>query len=493
MGDGMPIDHVVALVLENRSFDHMLGFLDHPDPRFEGLSRDGTWENPGWEGGPRVVASPQAKKVLPLGPDHSHDAVMEQLAISGTGATRTATNQGFVTSYERKARGLAPPEFGGLLGPLLAGLIGRRRTPASLAPGRGPLAMLCQPRDNVPVLSRLALDFAVCDHWFCSVPGETWPNRNYLHAATSDGETNIELRPYTDRTIFDVLEDSGHRWRIYHDDTPQVWAFPKLWDTPERHGNWFAFGKFAEHVAAGNLAAYSFIEPNHRPPVHFVGGGEPPSSLGTSQHPENNLVPNDAYDSCLDTQDTDFAKGEALIATVYETLRANPTVFVRTLLLITYDEHGGLYDHLPPPTGVPSPGDPQGKLARLLRLLFHRKSKAFAFDVLGPRVPAVLVSPLIPAGTLDQRVHDHASVPATLREVFAPNTAPLTSRDAWSPPFPPLPSLPEPRPALPALPAWVRATGLPAVVPAPGPVPGAPPVTGETETADAVPEATAQP
>jgi len=126
-------------------------------------------------------------------------------------------------------------------------------------------------------------------------------------------------------------------------------------------------------------------------------------------------------------------------------------------------------------------------------LLFHRKSKAFAFDVLGPRVPAVVVSPLIPPGTLDQRVHDHASVPATVRAVFAPDAAPLTARDAWSPPFSELASLAEPRTDLPDLSAWVRTAGLTSVVPATGPVAGESPVAAETEVADAVPEATAQP
>jgi len=232
----VPIDHVIVLCLENRSFDHLLGYLAHPDPAFEGL-RGGAHENPGWDGGPPVPATHTAKRVLPFGPDHSHDAVMEQLAVKGVGPLKRATNTGFVTSYERKARGLAPPAFGGLLAPLLARRFGGPPKPGTTAAGRGPLVMRCQPPEHVPALSRLALEFAVCDHWFCSVPGETWPNRNFLHAATSDGETNIELRAYTDRTIFELLEDNGHGWRVYHDDTPQLWAFPKLWDTPGRHAN----------------------------------------------------------------------------------------------------------------------------------------------------------------------------------------------------------------------------------------------------------------
>ncbi|HEY5183242.1 MAG TPA: alkaline phosphatase family protein, partial [Dermatophilaceae bacterium] len=238
------IDHVVVLMLENRSFDHMLGFLPHPAPEFDGLLRGGPYTNPGWNGAPPVTAMPQAKRVLPTGPDHSHDAVLEQLSVPAV-RSQPPTNQGFVTSYERKCRGLAPPQFGGLLGPVVDRVVNGRTNGIAPAPGRGPLVMLCQPPEQVPVLSRLALEFAVCTRWFCSVPGETWPNRNYAHAATSDGETEIELRPYTDRTIFELLEESGRSWHVYHDDTPQLWAFPALWDTAERHANWYPSADFA--------------------------------------------------------------------------------------------------------------------------------------------------------------------------------------------------------------------------------------------------------
>jgi phospholipase C len=467
----VPIDHVVVLCLENRSFDHVLGFLEHPDARFEGLRKGGPYANPGWDGGPDVPATPTAKRVLPFGPDHSHDAVMEQLAVSGIGPLRRATNSGFVTSYERKARGLAPPAFGGLLAPALKRFVHSPQSDGTTGAGRGRLVMECQPPERVPVLARLALEFAVCDHWFCSVPGETWPNRNFLHAATSDGETNIELRPYTDCTIFERLEENGADWRIYHDDTPQVWAFPKLWDTPERHARWHPVSHFAREVAAGELPAYAFLEPNHRPPFHTLDDlplpGSPPE-LSSSQHPENNLVSDAAYDEFDDdASDTDFARGERLVAEVYEALRDNPEVFARTLLLITYDEHGGLYDHVPPPTDVPPPGDGKNWWTRLLHAIWHRDAVPFDFTMLGPRVPAVVVSPLVPRGTLDQRVHDHASVPATLRALFAPQAESLTHRDAWSTPFHDLASLNEPRTDLPDLsahatpPPWAGAPTTP--------------------------------
>jgi phospholipase C len=452
------IDHVVVLVLENRSFDHLLGFLNHPDPTFKGLSRGGPYSNPGWLGWGKVTAATGAKRGVPVGPDHSHDAVMDQLAVVGGGTTRKATNTGFVRSYERKGRGLDPPEFGGLLGGLLD-VWAKAQGLKGAVKGRGPLAMLSQDPDHVPVLKALALSFRVCDQWFSSVPGETWPNRNFVHAATSHGETDIQIQPYYDKSIFQVLEDNEANWHIYHDDTPQVWAFPDLWDTPERHARWFEFKHFADHVKANSLPEYSFIEPNHRPPIHTIDHDPPLGSpdVSDSQHPENNMVKNQIYDSLVDTANCDFGRAESLIANVYEALRASPEVFERTLLVVTYDEHGGLYDHLPPePTCYPRPigasssdGEPSdpalGALARAIRFFYRRKAEPFDFKMLGVRVPAVVISPYVSAGKADHGIHDHASVPATLHALFAPEADFLTDRDRAAVPLHGLADLAEPR------------------------------------------------
>lgn len=436
----MAVEHVVVLCLENRSFDHMLGYLPHPDPRFAGL-RGGPWTNPD-ASGKAVPASADAKSVLPFGPDHSHDAVMQQLALQGPAWNRRPTHQGFVASYDLRASGRSPPRYGGPLGILRRWLssLTSRRLPGT-PPGNddvgeascGPLVMRCQDPARVPVLATLATEFAVFDHWYCSVPGETWPNRNYLHAATSDGETNIQIRPYLNPTIFELLEEHGRDWRIYHEGLAQAWAFPKLWDTPERHARWFPMGSFADHVAAGDLPAYTFIEPDHKPPgrpldqLQSLGA---PLGVGNSQHPENNLVGQSAYTGFTPDRETDFARGERLIASVYEALRANPELFATTVLVITYDEHGGLYDHLPAPERVPAPGDNKHLTARILDALYRQNATSFDFTRLGVRVPTVVVSPLINRTTLEQDVFEHASVPATLRALFAPNAPPLTARDA---------------------------------------------------------------
>ncbi len=483
----MPIDHVVLLCMENRSFDHMLGYLDHPDPEFAGL-RHGGFSNTGADGA-AVPASPHAKTVLPSGPDHAHDSVMLQIALTGLGRWRKATNLGFVSSYERMASGLARPSYAGPLGWVRNHLPHRKRVPG--ATGRGPLVMLCHDPAQVPVLSTLALEFAVCDHWFCSVPGETWPNRNYLHAATSDGETNIAPRFYSDDTIFDRIGDAGRTWRIYHDGMPQVWAFNKLWDTAERHANWFPMQRFYDHVRAGDLPTYTFIEPNHKPPVYRLNqveamDGEPGRS--NSQHPDNNLVDDDVYDAFVPRTETDFERGERLIAAIYEALRANPALFERTALVITYDEHGGFYDHLGATERVVPPGDKVSLLGRVTNRLMRQRSQRFGFDRLGVRVPTVIVSPLIAKGTLESRVLEHSSVPATLRAMFAPRTPALTRRDARANTFHHLFEGRTARSDLPDLSAYVAPAGArrPQATPGGSPEPNVPSYFGaflaQTET-----------
>jgi phospholipase C len=181
------------------------------------------------------------------------------------------------------------------------------------------------------------------------------------------------------------------------------------------------------------------------------------ADVSDNQHPGNNLVSNTSYDAAPAVQPGDFGRAEGLIAAVYESLRGNPDLFNRTLLLVTYDEHGGLYDHVPPVAGVPNPGGDPTFLRRLFRALYYRKASAFDFSVLGPRVPAIVISPYLEAGTVNAEPRDHASVASTLRALFAPNAHPLTRRDAWAPPFHHLLTRTGPRPDLPDLSGHVQA------------------------------------
>lgn len=473
-GGAPTIDHVVVLALENRSFDHLLGYLDHPDSRYEGLrkaTKSGNRIGKRW-----IAATDDGRHVLTASPDHSHVGVMDQLRFRGVGKHRAPTNGGFAQSFEIKAsKGHMPPVYAGLLAPIAKRLARRKVLKKLAGSGQGPLIMRCLSPDKAPVLSQLALQFGVCDHWFCSVPGETWPNRNFMHAGTSDGTVNIDLRAFSDRTIFELLADECREdhfipWCVYFDDVPQVAAFTRLWLSEKgnriNQDQWRNIDLFAEDVRRNRLARYSFIEPNHNAGAHLPGRFLTDRKLASnSQHPNNNLVNADAQgeferetysDPCYENcEGCDFWRGERLIARVYESLRAHPELFAKTLLLITYDEHGGYFDHLPPPTDVPPPGERPMERRRLSlreRILREEPSAPFAFNVLGPRVPAVVISPLIPAGSLDQDERDHSSIPATLRAIFAPTAGALSKRDAWAPPFhTKLATLTQPRTDLPDL------------------------------------------
>ncbi len=430
------IEHVVVLMLENRSFDHLLGLLDHPNPAWHTLTPGdpdhANRDDPADPSSPSHPITDQAKTVLPLDPDHSHQAALLQLGIRPPGPP----GSGYVASYRAKA------------GAALLAEAAAAATPYDL----GALVMDLHRPESVPVLSRLAREFAIATRWFCSVPGETWPNRNFVHAATSDHAVMNEFGAYTDPTIFERLEAGDalvppdrRRWRIYHDGPAQVMAFRKLWG-PRRIRHWDPISAFAQHVADGDLAAYSFIEPNHSTPV--VRRLNP---LSSSQHPGNNRVEVAYFPDASPEDGADFLRAEQLIAGLYETLRAHPAIFERTLFVITHDENGGLWDSVETPSAVP-PGDPMTKgFLRSVIGWFDRRDDApdappsFAFDRLGGRVPAVLISPWIERAHLDARPRDHASVPRTLRELFVSSAPPLTDREQSSAPFWSVVSREEPR------------------------------------------------
>jgi phospholipase C len=369
------VQHLLVLMLENRSFDHMLGYLDYPPGTpFEGLrGREAEMENP-LPDGRTLLPTPDASYAIHPGPGHSHDDVMQQLLGSGDRERPyRLTNKGFAANYETKYN-----------------------------PGRGALALSCFTPDRLPILATLAQEFAVCDHWFCSVPGATWPNRNFCHAGTSDGQVNIAVRAYHNKTVFEQLSEANLDWSIFYGGfPPQSLAFSRLWRPSEL--NWLQrikpIGQLYRAIENNRLPHYAFIEPD------MVG------KVSDSQHPGMG-------------GEMDFRAGERLIWRIYAALRANPDVARKVLLLITYDEHGGFFDHVAPPQGPewsvePAYESPDG-------------TYTFPFDLLGPRVPAVLVSPWIERGTVDQTVYDHASIPATARKLLGVDAAPLTSRDGMT-------------------------------------------------------------
>jgi hypothetical protein len=273
--------------------------------------------------------------------------------------------------------------------------------------------MKCFSPERVPVIKALAQEFAVCDNWFSSMPGPTWPNRFFMHAASSGGLDdspsglasfgNLAFNGYTfeNGTIFDLLDGHCIEWRVFAGDSFPVTLAISGMTIAELEGRIHDFDDFVDAVNDPNYsAAYTFIEPNYGNDLGApIDSGD--FTCGNSQHP-------------LD----DVTRGERLIKTVYETIRNSPH-WNNSLLLITWDEHGGFYDHVNPP-GAAAPGDPISDE--------DNNHHSFLFNQLGVRVPAVVVSPLIPRGLVDGTTYDHTSLLATIENILG--LPPLTRRDA---------------------------------------------------------------
>jgi phospholipase C len=397
-----PIKHVFVLMLENRSFDHMLGFSGITGrDAVTGLTRtiDGLPGSPavsdvGVSGAVDTVA-PATPALLKLpsnaGPGHEFGDALIQLC--GTAATYGG---GPYPPFQKNTNSFLST------------------TPLVTHAGSNEPAK-CYTAAQVPIINELATQFAVCDAWFSSMPGPTWPNRFFIHAASSGGLDdspsgaasfgNVAFDGYTfnNGSIFDALDDACVEWRIFAGDSfPQVLALSGM-TINELEGRVHDYDDFAEAVNDKDFStSYVFIEPDY-------GNDLPPSAedytCGNSQHPVD-----------------DVTRGERLIKDVYETIRNSPH-WNSSVLLVTYDEHGGFFDHVPPPgaaEGVVSPGDGIADE--------DNNHHDFTFMQLGLRVPAIVISPLIPKGTVDNTRYDHTSLLATLESFF--RLKPLTNRDA---------------------------------------------------------------
>ena len=388
-GSGLAsVNHIVVLMLENRSFDHMLGFLytgqGNTSPAgqpFDGLT--GTESNPDSSGAPVTVsriepATPDAYFMPGADPGEGYMATNSQLFGSDAGpATSSAAAgcQGFVQ------------DFGYTLGwqsrssgwPILPGTVASD-------------IMACFTPEALPVLSALARSYAVCDRWFASVPTETLPNRAFACAATSQGHMDDKTHTFTSPSIFGLLGRGGAGWAIYGYDAEPLTKSTFTDIASAAGGTIGEFPDFQAAAAGGALPAFTFLEPSW-------------GSTGNSQHPN--------YDVAL---------GEQLIHDVYEAVRGGPG-WPQTLLIVTYDEHGGCYDHVPPPSGAVPPDTTTGEFG-------------FDFTRFGVRVPAVLISPLIEAGTVLRAPAastpiDHTSILKTVQQRWGLPS--LTARDAAAP------------------------------------------------------------
>jgi|GEM_PF-169748 len=415
------IEHVFVLMLENRAFDHMLGYsaitgtdaVTGSPTQMDGLPPGGA-VNYDTDQTPYQTASPAPFR-MPVDPPHEYDFVRLQL-LGSNGPTvnynNTAiTNAGFVLSYKTAAAGHP-------LGDVMA----------------------CFDPAQLPVLNALAREFCLCDRWFSSLPGPTIPNRLFLHAATCGGDptspsafslARAEIDgsvsyKFVNGNVFQRMDQRGIPWALYHGDTFAV--------TYALDGVSFGAGipfdprkpeelaQFRQDLDNPNLPNYIFIEPNWGNLLLGTYEG------GNSQHPMD-----------------DVTSGEALVKAVYEAIRAS-SCWASSVLIVTYDEHGGFFDHAIPPSGVPAPQDVPPKFQ-------------FDFTQLGVRVPAVIISPWIPRNLIDHTVYDHTSVLATLRTRF-PALGFFTRRDQLANDLSHLFSLPQPREDAPLVLPNVAASGL---------------------------------
>jgi phospholipase C len=347
------IDHIVVLMLENRSFDHMLGYLSLP-PALGGKGRTdvdglkGTETNDDQNGVPFPVMR-MASPIMNGDPCHEWDCVEEQLSNN---------NGGFLTNYSKVV--VSNPEF------ILHYFTGA----------------------DVPVYDHLAREFSICDRYFCSLPGPTQPNRAYSLAGTSDSKKNnftskelLAGKGFEGKTIFEFLP-ANVSWKAYSHDIASLRFFKKF--RVKLVPQIDKITKFFADAKSGTLPNVSWIDPDFGIAV-FPG---PPND----DHPPH-----------------DMRHCQNLVSDVYNALLASPN-WEKTLLIVTYDEHGGYYDHVSPRKFTPLDDDPE-----------------FAFY--GVRVPAFVISPWaakqgaygtntngIPA---EELIFDHASILRTILKRFA--------------------------------------------------------------------------
>jgi len=369
------LKHIVVLMMENRSFDHMLGSLAAVNPAIDGITAG--LSNPDTTGAlvqPQALAAFQGQ--LDPDPDHHFPAVDLQIFGGDTSAGRVPNMQGFVKSYFNQQQDV----------------------------GHSQKIMYYFAQNQLPVLTTLALEFAVFNGWFASIPGPTICNRAFAHYGTSFGQVGMSvfyvMEPY--KSIYERMVGAGHTAKIYYYDTTS--STMEVVNLLQNEPQLFAtYPQFLSDCASGSLPDYSFVEPNYSD--HDTDDGE---EVASDQHPDHNIQ-----------------AGEAFIASIYNAVKNSP-LWPNTALLVVYDEHGGIYDHVAPPNCSPNALDGFTASANETGM-----GQPFAFDRLGVRVPAILISPWVPKGTVvSGRVFEHASIPATVTKFFLGSYAQRTAREA---------------------------------------------------------------
>lgn len=436
-------DHLVVVMGENRSFDNLLGWLYDDDTLPDGASFDGL------AFGDHANTAPDGEVVRAHVYSGATDAIMSRphpdpgeefphvnTQLFGTvrpESNATAALDDMQAPYNAPDPGTTPTMSGFIADYAHhvehdvheAGHRDLHQIMGSFSP------------EMLPVLSTLAKGFAVYDAWHCAVPSQTFCNRSFFHASTSHGFVTNHggkkgyrkwLEAKAAPTIFNRLEEAGLDWRIYFDDL-QLISMTGFIHAPALEQYWrtdhFApMSQFWTDVEQGKLPPYAFVEPRM---IYDHNDFHPP--VGPLR--ESEVDGREVTDSAV----SDVRAGELLIHRIYTAIRASATEggsnAMNTMLLITFDEHGGTYDHVPPPTATPPHADAKpGEMG-------------FAFDRLGCRVPTIAISAYTAAGGVIHDPMHHGSVIATL--CAAHGLDPLTDRDDGAPTITNAITLDEPR------------------------------------------------
>ena len=414
------LDHIVVVLFENRSFDNVLGRLYDPGGgrNFDGvIGKDLNNPIPAWaEHGaerkvvPYTVASDMDSPNPDSGEEYFHTNT--QLFNTLDDHNRFKIGEAVAAPWNAPTPGVTPT-MDGFVSDYISTFTGETgRQPsydeyAHIMTGYTP--------EQLPVLSGIAREFGVFDHWFSEVPSQTFMNRSFWTAATSSGfVVNSPVRKWFTgndaETIFDRLEAHGRTWKVYVME-PMPVSFtgiihlPRLKDRLATH--FVPFAEFEKDAAAGTLPDFSLIEPNM-----LSGHGD--------YHPAFSRSLSATVDLAMDSPSSMLA-GEAFLERVFNAYRSATSLaganVWNTTLLIGWDEPGGTYDHLPPgPVPPPDRSALPGEYG-------------FTFDRSGYRVPAIIVSPWVEPGSVYNEEYRHTSLIATLRKRWGLGAA-LTQRDA---------------------------------------------------------------
>jgi phospholipase C len=412
-------DHLVVIMFENRSFDNLLGYLYRPGEvaSFEGvLGR--SLSNPipsGLDGSEqRTVPVHPATNMDTPDPDPGEEYPHVNTQLYGT---IIPPENRFKPAKDTAAPFNAPPAPTSQ--PTMEGFVADYVNSFRLEMERLPTydeyaqIMACYTPDQVPVVSSLAKGFACFDHWFCEVPSQTLPNRSFFHAASSSGYVmDFPVENFVTRndapTIFERLEDAKLPWKVYL-NPEQIVSITALIHArrlaPFFDTHFSTIYDFYAEAVAGTLPAYAFIEPNIVP----LRTDMHPPELARLRHELHLPAP------------AAMLGGERLLADVYNSVRnaanSQGSNWRNTLLVVTFDEHGGTYDHVPPP---PAPAPVRGAVPGQMGFTFERS---------GVRIPTLVISAWVDPGTVVNTEFRSTSVIRTLRERWSLGE-PLTQRDA---------------------------------------------------------------